>query len=227
MASLPRDLFNLIERSEKATRQLVSRLKDKIESIPAKLKEFVAGLDFGKRAANLEKTVTDRFRESVTKKIGVQPKLDKVSQEKLRLEYNQDVTKSIVKFTQDETETLRNIVDKAVREGIARETLRKKLTDRFGISKERAKFIARQETSLFTSKLKEVQYTNAGIKKYRWHAVGDSRTRPEHKKANGKIFFWDNALNDNPVRNDNGEAVRPGEDFNCRCQAVPLVEVIE
>lgn len=226
MARIPKEFFNQIEKSERINRALISRLQDKISNIPERLNQFIKGLDFGARARDLDEKVSKRVFQTLVKKIGVQPKFDKMLAEKLKLEYNQDITKSIVKFTQEETEKLRDIVSKSVYAGISREDLRKKLRERFSVTKERAKFIARQETSLYTSKLKEIQYENAGIKKYRWKAITDSRVRPEHKAANGKIFFWDDNLNENPVRNKQGKPVKPGEDFGCRCVSIPIISEI-
>lgn len=228
IAALPPNIVSLIENNERVNRQLILRLREAVAGIPKKLNDIIRGLDFGKEAEDLEGRVSDKFHDSVVEKIGVSPSIDLAEQIKLKIEYNQDITKSIVNFSQSETETLRNIVEKAVVRGDPRQKLKDALVDRFAISQKRAKFIARQETSLFTSKLKEIQYSGAGIKKYRWHAIGDSRTRYEHKKANGKTFFWDHSLNKNPVLQEGtGRPVHAGESWNCRCQAVPIVEVIE
>jgi len=224
--SLPKEIFNQLEKIERGNIRIYNRISNIISNIPEKLNTYVKGLDFGKRADLLNDKMSEKFKETIGKQLGVQPKLDKVSRDRLKLEYNQQITKSIVNFTQDETERLRDVVAKEVFKGVSRSDLRDKLTKRFGISKTRAKFIARQETSLYVTKVKEIQYTSAGVMKYKWKAVGDSRTRPEHKKANGKVFYWDHNLNDNPVRNDKGLPVHPGEDFNCRCQAVPVIDKI-
>ena len=61
------------------------------------------------------------------------------------------------------------------------------------------------------------RYKSVGVQKYRWSTAGDNRVRPEHKALNGKIFDWDN-----PPLSTGGK--HPGEDFGCRCIAIPIVE---
>jgi SPP1 gp7 family putative phage head morphogenesis protein len=93
------------------------------------------------------------------------------------------------------------------------------------VSANKAKFLARQETSLMTTKLKETRYREAGVNEYKWKTVAGSKlhpVRPSHKILEGRIFRWD----DPPITTPPGEAVRrnnPGQDYNCRCFAQPIV----
>ena len=48
-------------------------------------------------------------------------------------------------------------------------------------------------------------------KYYIWYTMGDSKVRSEHAKRHGKIFKWD-------IPPQGGH---PGEDYNCRCLAIP------
>lgn len=48
---------------------------------------------------------------------------------------------------------------------------------------------------------------------YVWHTVGDDKVRPEHAAFNGEIRSWQN---DSPL---------PGEDYGCRCWAVPVSDI--
>lgn len=52
---------------------------------------------------------------------------------------------------------------------------------------------------------------------YIWHTQGDDKVRGSHAVNNGKIFAWSNAPSTG----------HPGEDFNCRCWAEPLIEKLE
>lgn len=57
--------------------------------------------------------------------------------------------------------------------------------------------------------------------RYTWRIdpVDLSRTRPDHRKLNGKTFRWD----DPPVVNGRtGERGHPGMDKHCRCWAEPV-----
>lgn len=90
----------------------------------------------------------------------------------------------------------------------------------FQVSLNKAKFLARQETSLLMSQYREERYKSAGVQKYRWLTAGDVRVRGYHKRLNGKIFTWDNP----PVVDATGHRAHPGQDYNCRCIAVPIVD---
>ena len=79
------------------------------------------------------------------------------------------------------------------------------------------------ENYLYVTKLKETIYTDAGVPKYKWGTVVGSpghEVRHSHAILKGKIFRWDNP----PVVNEKGDRKNPGEDFGCRCFAIPIVE---
>ncbi len=51
---------------------------------------------------------------------------------------------------------------------------------------------------------------------YVWRCVGDERTRSEHEERDGEVFSWD----------EPPEGGHPGEDFGCRCLALPYKPVV-
>jgi SPP1 gp7 family putative phage head morphogenesis protein len=90
------------------------------------------------------------------------------------------------------------------------------------LSQERAEFLAREEARLFSVKLKQIRYEDAGVTQYRWCCVKGTSKHPvrhSHSVLNGKIFEWSNP----PIVNEKGERKHPGEDEGCRCTAVPVV----
>jgi len=90
----------------------------------------------------------------------------------------------------------------------------------YGVSKTKARFLARQETSLLMSKMKETRYAEIGITKYKWSTSHDVRVRDRHAHLDGKILSFDNP----PIVDDTGRRANAGEDFNCRCIAIPVVD---
>ena len=91
----------------------------------------------------------------------------------------------------------------------------------YTVSRNKAKFLARQETSLLMSKFREQRYKDGGIQKYKWSGVMDERERPDHKLLENKIYTWDAPP---VVDRKTGRRAHPGEDYNCRCVAVPVLE---
>lgn len=79
--------------------------------------------------------------------------------------------------------------------------------------------MARQETSLLTAKYRKLRYTDVGITKYRWSTSHDDRVRKRHKELDGQVFDFEAP----PIVNEKGDRKNPGEDFGCRCQAIPII----
>lgn len=101
------------------------------------------------------------------------------------------------------------------------ENLVQMLRDNYHVSESKAKFLARQETSMLMSKYRETRYQDIGSQKYRWSGSNDEREREDHKELNNKIFLWDGP----PVVNrQTGKRAHPGEDFNCRCVAIGIID---
>jgi SPP1 gp7 family putative phage head morphogenesis protein len=136
-------------------------------------------------------------------------------------EWGNNLEKYIVDWAAERITEMRRKVQLNAFEGRRAENLEKMLRTEYGASAAKAKFLARQETSLLLSKYQETRYKSAGVTRYRWSGADDERERPDHKALNGKIFSWDS-----PPITDHRTGARnnPGEDFNCRCVAVAIVE---
>ena len=226
--SLPPDTFLAAIKATAKTKATIQKIFGVLEDIPKRVTEHLRDMTFAYEAEKTARRVHEAVDETVRPSLGVTPVISPKMREKIKDEYTETVTKSIKGFSQEMTEKLRKRIEVLVMEGRPRDELRQILRDEYAIGRERAKFIARQETSLFTSKLKQTQYESVDITQYRWHAIGgkagDGRTRDEHKRAHGKIFNYD--LSGNPVRDAKGKPVNPGEDFGCRCVDEPVLEEI-
>lgn len=230
---IPTDIRNAIAKASQRSLAHERKINDALNNIHDTVRELMPQFSFQGLSRETLLKMADRVRATIPNEMALQPKIDERSTKELNKDYTNNIQLSIVGFLDDEVLRFRNKVLPNIRKGISRKELQQYIGARLNIGRERAKFIARQETSLFTSKLKQVQYKSAGIEKYRWKAIGgssgDGRTRESHMEANGKEFFWDHAKNmNNPFRvvNGEGQPVHPGEDFNCRCQAVPIVDEI-
>lgn len=60
------------------------------------------------------------------------------------------------------------------------------------------------------------KHLDAGVHTYIWWTRMDERVRKSHRRLHGRKFSWDN-----PPETDNGRHCHPGEDFGCRCIALP------
>ncbi len=94
--------------------------------------------------------------------------------------------------------------------------LTKEIQNLTGVTKRRAKTIARDQNSKVNASITQTRQTELGIKKYVWQTSGDERVRASHRNNNGKVFFWNKP---NPTTG------HPSHDVNCRCVALPVVDL--
>lgn len=103
------------------------------------------------------------------------------------------------------------------------EDLADQIKDRAGVSDSRADLIARDQTLKLNGQLNQARQQNAGVTRYEWSTSHDSHVRDAHAELDGRTFSW----NDPPVTNEKGDRNHPGEDFQCRCVAIPVVDELE
>lgn len=89
------------------------------------------------------------------------------------------------------------------------------LQKQLDVTEGRAKFIARDQMAKLNASITEAKQTALGIKEYEWVTAGDERVRESHREKNGQTFLWSNPPDDTG---------HPGEDYNCRCIARPIIK---
>lgn len=103
------------------------------------------------------------------------------------------------------------------------------LMDATGITKRRAKLIARDQTAKMASDLNRIRQQNVGIESYIWRTSRDtrvvgtpgglypkgSRAHGNHYAREGKEFRWDDPPADGNV----------GTSINCRCTGAPVLNL--
>lgn len=92
-------------------------------------------------------------------------------------------------------------------------------------SKKRAKLIARDQTSKVYSALNEDRMRQNGVTHFRWvHSSAGKVPRESHVDKDGMIFSLDDPRLWTGPKSDQGP---PGYAINCRCRAVPVLDVDE
>lgn len=221
-SSLPIDVRAAISASESVFAQKLAKIDERLRKLlPEEIADRLKVSNIFDRALF---KVEREFQASVAG-ITVAPKLSDEQRKRIADEYSNNMKLYIKDFSEKQITELRADVQKSVFTGNRYESLVDTIQKRYEVSANKAKFLARQETSLLMTKFKETRYADAGVKEYIWGCVVGSPkhpVRPAHKKLEGKIFRWD----DPPITTEPGEPVRrnnPGQDFNCRCFARPIV----
>jgi SPP1 gp7 family putative phage head morphogenesis protein len=105
-------------------------------------------------------------------------------------------------------------------EGLNVDDLTAVLRERAGVSQARARFWARDQTLKFNAQVVETRCAQAGVTEYTWRATLDERNRPDHRALHGQRFRFSAP----PVVDQaSGRRANPGEDYQCRCVAEPVI----
>ena len=140
--------------------------------------------------------------------------------EQLKDAYTENLDLYIQGWYDEQILRLRDKVYQNVAEGYRAENLVETIMSERDVSKRKAIFLAKQETSLMVSNYRELRYKDIGVSKYQWSTSQDVRVRADHRALNGQIFDWEHP----PVTNkQTGARNSPGEDFGCRCIAIPVL----
>lgn len=218
----PASVKDVARRANESLREKQSQINALLKkNLPAKIAKSFKADDFFEKA--LQKVDTD-IRESV-KRITVIPKLTKAQKDKITREWRDNMDLYIKKFSHKNIRKLRSEVQKRTFEGQRLDTLAAAIEANYGVTRNKAKFLAHQESRLMLAAYKESKYAEAGVTKYQWRCVIGSAAhpvRPSHKALDGKIFDYTKP----PITTAPGQPARrnnPGQDFNCRCMDIPII----
>lgn len=111
-------------------------------------------------------------------------------------------------------------VEQAVMASLQAGTLNDTLADDLlkieGVTKNRAKLIARDQLGKINSRLSQIRQQSLGITHYFWSTSHDERVRDRHRRWDGDLIAWDNP----PIDGHPGQAVQ------CRCTAIPDLDFL-
>lgn len=128
---------------------------------------------------------------------------------------NVELIKSIAA---EHLQDVQGLVMRSVTQGRDLEGLAKDLQKRYGVTKRRAAFIARDQNNKATATITRVRQQGLGIKQAKWrHSRGGKHPRKSHQDADGEIYDVDKGML------IDGEYIRPGELPNCRCVAISII----
>ena len=129
----------------------------------------------------------------------------------------------ITNLTAEHINRISATVMENMRQGYAPSVIAKNLQEKSGMTRRRAKFIARDQTAKLNGELTKQRNKAAGIEYFRWSTSKDQRVGDDHERAAKRdvgfgpgVYRWDKP----PKEGIPGRATRP----NCRCSAAPVFE---
>lgn len=218
-SKLPQDIKLAIQAGNEFAKDKFNKVDDFLREIQTKKIEIkdIEPL-FGEVIGKLDKQFHTTTKKVTAQdiEIPIEPHL----KEELKAGYTENLDKYIKKWNDEQILRLREVVSDNVSQGYRAENLVDGIIAERGVSKRKAEFLARQETSLMVSKYRQIRYEDVGIRRYVWSSSHDSRVRPLHRELNGHIFSFDNP----PIADARtGERANPGEAYGCRCVAIPIL----
>ena len=205
--------------------------KTQVEKI-LKSKEFNKFIDIAvQKMINKTKLAIDKDWRSMAGKSPrgrqIYESLKKDAQNEIMRELLKRNVKYIKSAPIDIAERFVNITNEMTRQGKRPEEIEKHLKAIYpSMSNYKAKLIARTESSKANAALTESRAKKLRINWYEWDTSGDARVRKSHKNMNGVLVNYNNPPSPEKLVGEKsyGE-YNPGEIFNCRCVALPVVDV--
>lgn len=122
----------------------------------------------------------------------------------------------IKSLAQKHLTNVEGLVMRSVQTGRDLASLTDGLEKNYGVTRRRAKLIARTQNNMATAVMARTRMLESGITKARWlHSAGGKTPRPEHVAFSGKIY---DVREGAPV-----EGQWPGVAINCRCVPQPII----
>jgi len=242
----PADVSSAAAVANNKARHLNEKIQRIVESIPSRVEATIADmkLQIDRVAATLI-----RGAEQDLANVGVQIDAELVPSQDNIDAYRRNQEINIKNFTPEQTERLLKMVKDNALAGFNRNEMIRQIQAEYGTTKAKARFLARMETSLFMSAVRKERFEDAGISLYRWSSSRDSRVvgtpggqypnptdgHGDHHAMNGKICRLDDPMVYARTMEDakagkwrskaelSGGTKHPGEEFGCRCVAVPII----
>lgn len=238
---------------------------DKASKLNQEIKSLLPKLDQGVKQAvkditfNVKDTI-NKIDKQLTKDVDnltVLPEITQDMRDQIEKHYTSNMSLNIVNegdpgqgnWNQEQIVRLRDMVEKNILRGSNRKELIDMIQAEWDTTKAKAKFLARQETSLFLVEMRDNRYIGAGLEYYEWLTSNDSRVvgnpggkYPNPSNGHGNHYMMNRKIcsfSDPTIYADNIEDARkgkwkskasiqggdkaPGQEFLCRCTAKPVI----
>lgn len=128
-------------------------------------------------------------------------------------------------FSRENARRVKNLGEEAVdrvsgavlegfRRGTSNRDIAAEIQDQLGISRRRARLIARDQIGSLNAELTRVRHASMGVESYRWRDSNDERVRKSHEGFDGQTYTWA----------EGSPEGHPGEPVQCRCSAEPVLD---
>lgn len=220
-SKLSERINHAIMASENSFQRTLQRITNSLFSFD--IDGMIKKLDMTKIFSSALWRVEKDFKKSIDN-ITVSPDLTIDQMKKISIDYNNNMQLYVKNWTEEQIVDLRSKIEKNAQAGKRYEGMVDAIQKSYGVSQNKAKFLARQETSLYMASFTESRYSDAGVTEYIWECVNagpKNPVRPMHKRLNGTRQSFLSP----PIVNEKGDRKNPKQDYGCRCKARPIVKI--
>lgn len=109
---------------------------------------------------------------------------------------------------------IESIIYQGVKNGQSTKEIRDQLVKRIGMTQNRAKFIAVDQTGSIFGQMTAKRHQEMGVNKFKWSTSHDERVREAHRVLDGHEYSYDDPPSEG----------LPGTPYRCRCVAIPVFD---
>lgn len=109
---------------------------------------------------------------------------------------------------------MKTLTQKGFYEGRSIKKIIDDIQGKYEMTRRHARLIARDQTGKLYGQLTRSQHEDAGVNDYIWKGVMDNRERESHVDREGERYRY----------GELGESHEPGQEYQCRCVAVPIFD---
>jgi SPP1 gp7 family putative phage head morphogenesis protein len=129
--------------------------------------------------------------------------------------YMNRITSLITNISEQARKDVSEVVWRSITNRVPTRQVAKEIAERLQIARNRALFIASDQSNKVHAYLTEIRQEEAGIDEFMWETAKDSRVRPEHQELQGQVFKW----------KDPPSVGLPGTPPRCRCTGRAVISL--
>ena len=218
---IPQDVLVAIAENKILQQQKIEEIKKYLDEVINNIPLQVESMVFDKEVITIIDDAGKEVKKNIRKINVIEPELNQEQKELIAREYTNNMQFFIKGWEENRISEMRQKVQQLVLEGYREDKIQKLLVTEYNIAKNKAKFLAQNETSIMIAELKKATYQSMGFDKFIWRTITDGKERDLHRHLNGTTWSYDNL----PVIDERtGERGLPGQTYNCRCQAQPYTD---
>lgn len=216
---IPEDVKVTLAQSEIESTEQLKKLDIFLREVQANIPYIVDSMIFDDEVITILDDAGSEMQKNVRHLNVITPELTTQQKAEIARVYTNNIREYAIKdFGDERIPEMRRKVQEAVLNGQRRDVVQKMLETEYRIASRKAKFLARNETTIMLAEYKKVSYQEMGFDGFIWNTITDGKERSLHADLNGTTWTWDNL----PIIDERtGQRGLPGETYNCRCGMTP------